>query len=197
MRRTEREVRRGTSFQTVTGRQGTAARSPKRNGRPRGRPGPAGGENTGTRLGQTVAEAAPIQHDAQKAPKPLRGHPHSHCVEVLPKVETSRAPPARRGADRGHSGANRTGVTTAQSKRRYPPAPLPGTGAALTPVLTKEGPRGSVPRGLSPACAQTRDTVPQPSSRFGSRVSLRSYGSVVGPVGGAPVGSDDVKLGCR
>ncbi len=36
-----------------------------------------------------------------------------------------------------------------KSKRRNPPAPLPGTGAALTSVLTKEGPRGSAPRGPS------------------------------------------------
>jgi hypothetical protein len=108
------------------------------------------------------------------------------------------ARPLCAGAPTGSTAGGKDAAhTRMESKRRNPPAPLPGTGAALTSVLTKEGPHGSVPWGPSPGWTQTRDTVPQPSPRSGSRFRLRSYGSVVGPVGAAPVGSADEKSGCR
>ncbi|GAB7103879.1 hypothetical protein JCM4814A_21930 [Streptomyces phaeofaciens JCM 4814] len=68
------------------------------------------------------------------SPKSLPGQ--LHCLrhpDRLPEVQTCRAPRARRGADPAETGA--------RIQRRNPPAPLPGTGAALTPVLTvKKGP---------------------------------------------------------
>lgn len=102
------------------------------------------------------------------------------------------------GAPTGGTAGGKDAVhTSTKSKRRNPPAPLPGTGAALTSVLTKEGPHGSVPWGPSPGWTQIRDTVPQLSSRFGPRGLLRSYGSFVGPEGAGPVGSADANSGCR
>lgn len=72
----------------------------------------------------------------------------------------------------------------------------PGVVLTTTPARLR-----ALIHGLKAWEGQVRDTTPQPSSRFSSRSLLRSYGSVVGPVGGAPVGSADApaveKWGCR
>lgn len=90
-----------------------------------------------------------------------------------PKVETSGATPRRR---------------------------FQGTGAALTSVLTRRRAPRLHPAGPfalpSGALPQVRDTVPQ-SSWSWSMSLLRSYGSVVGPLGVVPVGSLDGNSGCR
>lgn len=105
MRRTGRAVRRGTSLQVVTGRQGTAARSRERT------------------AGSGDARSRPAEHRGQG----------------------TRA----RGA---------------------PPAPLPGTGTALPPGLTEEGPRGlCAPRGPSscPSARRPRDRDPHHTGESG------------------------------
>jgi hypothetical protein len=88
-------------------------------------------------------------------------------------------------------------VQGTQDKRRNPPAPLPGTGAALTSVLTEKGPAAKSRGALRTSPGQTLDTVPQAFVRSSSMPLLRSYGSVVGPVGGAPVGPSASNCGCR
>src|SRR5690606_19158561 len=101
-----------------------------------GHPGTAGsGDARGRPAGlspvrdELLAEAAPVEHDAYEPESPRR---QLHC--------------SRADAPEGGPAA----TAGAPGQRRYPPAPLPpGTGAALTPVLTEEGPRGSAPRGPS------------------------------------------------
>ena len=197
MRRTDLAVRRGTSLQEVTGRQGTAARSPKRtagSGDARGRP---AGQVPAQGWAKRLRRPRPSSTMPRKPPSPSA----DNCIRIASTYCQRSRPFARplcAGAPTGSTAGGRDAAhNSIVSKRRNPPAPLPGTGAALTSVLTKEGPHGSVPWGPSPAWTQTRDTVPQLSSRFGPRGWLRSYGSFVGPEGTGPVGSDDAKSGCR
>lgn len=147
MRRTDRAVRRGTSSQVSDRTAGDS--SPVTQERPApGTPGAGRRKSAQTSTGK-VREHVQARAERLRCPGPSstmptkpkspRRQPHRLCPPALPEVETNRAPRLRRGADPGTRG-----------KRRNPPAPLPGTGAALTPVLTKEGPRGSVPRGPSP-----------------------------------------------
>lgn len=95
----------------------------------------------------------------------------------------------------------RTKTRGATPRRRSP-----GTGADLTSVLAKKGPAVSVPRGPSHArqvssdpigSHQVRDNVPHVFVPECWMSRLRSYGSVVGPVGGAPVGAAESNWGCR
>lgn len=139
-------VRRGTSLQESDRTAGDSSPVTQENGRPRGRSGPAGGKGKNAQgLGQTVAGAAFIQHDAEKAPSPAGDHRIAPLPmpppAVRPFVPTDRQRSRPLTRPTCAPAATRRGPGRSTSQRRNPPAPLPGTGAALTPVLTiKKGP---------------------------------------------------------
>ncbi|OSC63831.1 hypothetical protein B5181_21550 [Streptomyces sp. 4F] len=111
----------------MTGRQGTAARSPKRTAGP----GDARGRPTGIVRARDVPSPLPLT----------------------------------------------TACTT--DPRRDPPAPLRGTGAALTPVLAEEGPRGHAPRGPSHAGpSHAGPSHAEPSHAGPSHMGLSVYGDL-------------------
>ncbi|CAM5502470.1 hypothetical protein SAFG77S_05728 [Streptomyces afghaniensis] len=172
MRRTDRAVRRGTSLQGSDRTAGDSSPVTQENGRLRGRPEPTGGpcKNAQDRIERLRAPRS--SSTMRRQPKSPRRHPH--C-------------PLARGTD----------------QRRNPPAPLPkhrrcpdvGADEKKGPAAP---PRGAL-RSASPAVprgGQVRDTVPH-SSWSWSMSLLRSYGSVVGPLGSAPVGPLDGNSGCR
>lgn len=189
-------MRRGTSLQVSDRTAGDSSPVTQENDRPRGRPGPIGGKmQKCTRAGSNGCggrfhPARCVQSPTPDSPPP--GRPKSppgqpHCLrhpDRPPEVQTCRPPRARRGADPAETGA--------RIQRRNPPAPLPGTGAALTPVLTvKKGPvdpsrgalrhaRGAMsaphPRHEHPPPRPAR--APTPPRRGSLERSLRSFTSI-------------------
>lgn len=176
----------------VTGRQGTAARSHLR----RPAPGTPGADRRKIakmhkgwvkRLRRPRASSTMPRGLPQPSEAPKSRFRHRNCR--APTVRR-RSTPAVRPECAGAPARGADGGTGHRDQRRNPPAPLPGTDAALTSVLTKEGPRGSVPRGPSPFLK----TSPFPENLSGpaSIFRLRSYGAADGPLGAAlPVGAGE------
>lgn len=188
----------GPRSRDVTGRQGTAARSPRERSasgtpgadRPPSRPPPVLPRPAPRRLPQPAPRndpTVPVRLDhvepvARVTAHPARclaGQPHvRHCTTPLPLVETTSAPLVRR-----------VGHRRPQTRGALPPAPLHGTDAALTSVLTAKGPadpsrgalRSSVaPRAVTPEPPPLRaslwraaPTSPRPPSRAARRRSRR------------------------
>ena len=115
----------GPRSRVVTGRQGTAARSPKRtvgSGDARGRP-----AESVQKRSKRLRSPPPIPHDARTAQVPQQGN---QIRSQYRQWSTPSARPQCAGAPTGGP----------QHQRRTPRRRSPGTGAALTSVLTPKGP---------------------------------------------------------
>jgi hypothetical protein len=154
----------GPRSREVTGRQGTAARSPKRkagSGDARGRP--AGRRMYASSPGRTVAEAAFVQRDAHKAVEDPSPRVHNCIARYvrLPRAPCQRSRPPRRDGPHSHPGGAPPG-------RRFP-----GTGAALTPVLTRRRAPRPRPAGPFACCRAASGLLPQsPAAGQGLRRTI-------------------------
>jgi hypothetical protein len=146
----------GPRSRKVTGRQGTAARSFKRtvgSGDARGRP----AENAKMHKGWVKRLRRPRPSSTMRRKPPKSPDTQPHC-NALPGRQRSR-PSARPVCAGAPTEAHRADRAT-ESKRRNPPAPLPGHRRCPDVGADGEGPRGSVPRGPSHARVLSRGPLP-------------------------------------
>ena len=152
--------RRGTFAPVrVTGRQGTAARSPT----------PAGGGGRRPVPGDAPGPAAPRTPAHSRVRQPLRPAPRSGlrglrrirrngCAACGASTTMQRTNPVPHKRVGGPWRATAIGPTN--SARRYPPAPHLSAGAALTPVLNAKGPAAPPPTRQAPGALRFSRTAP-------------------------------------
>ncbi len=194
MRRADRAARRGTSLQGSDRTAGDSSPVTRINGRLRGRPGPAGGTKThkaGSKGCGRQIRPARCPHSSRLRPPARTAAPR--CATRPPEVETRYAPPCAGAHD---DASRRAEGTRLRQAAQSPGAAPPGTGAALTSVPTREGPRGPRPRGPSHARSWTRtrgDVTQDTSESCRPGRNLSQSPRVTSADGGGPVPGG----GCR
>lgn len=143
---------------------------------------------TRTASSTTIGQLDPCRGTAPRdTARQGRHHTRTPCAAAPDR----RQPPLTNGAPPGAASRHRRCPDVGADVRRAPrtsvpwgPSPCRGADAGV------HGRRGA-------DAGQVRDAVPQPAAAEGWMSRLRSYGSVVGPVGGAPLGVADRNCGCR
>lgn len=194
MRRADRAARRGTSLQGSDRTAGDSSPVTQINGRLRGRPGPAGG--TKNTQGRIKGLRTPGSSSTMRTQLPAPDSRADGSAAVRHPTARGRDPVRPPCAGEHDDASRRAEGTRQRQAAQSPGAAPPGTGAALTSVPTREGPRGPRPRGPSHTRSRTRtpgDVTQDTSESCRPGRNLSQSPRVTSADGGGPVPGG----GCR